>query len=67
MKKRTLAILLCLALAAGMLAGCGSTAAPAADSPAASTADSSAAKEYGVLKVGMMPFGVCVPAQYAYE
>ncbi len=24
-------------------------------------------KNYGVLKVGIMPFGVCVPAQYAYD
>lgn len=30
-------------------------------------ANAEGAKNYGVLKVGIMPFGVCVPAQYAYD
>lgn len=69
MKKRFLAILLCLVMAASLMTGCGSTSSGSSEKPAdnSSQTTTEAPKEYEVLKVGMMPFGINVPAQYALD
>ena len=66
MKKRVLAMMLCVAMTAALLAGCGGSGSSGSSS-ASSASSGEAAKTYGVLKVGMMPFGGNVPAQYAYD
>ena len=70
MKKKSLAILLCLVMAVSLMTGCGgSKTSGSSEKPADSSTEASAEtpKEYGVLRVGMMPFGINVPAQYALD
>lgn len=62
MRKKLIAVVLCLALMTTVLVGCGGS-----QSSAATTDAAEAETEYDVLKVGMMPFSVCVPAQRAYD
>ncbi len=70
MKKKFLAALLALVMVISM-AGCGNSgSAPSSTpdpNPSTTPADAGAKKEYGVLKIGMMPFGINVPAQRAMD
>ena len=61
MKKKFLAILLSLAMVLSLAACGGNKASDGGDG------DSNGEKTYDVLKIGMMPFGIGVPAQYAME
>ena len=63
MKKKVLAILFCLVMVFSMV-GCGGANSNNAD---ASPTGDGTAKEYDVLKIGMMPFGIGAPAQYAMD
>lgn len=65
MKKKFLAILLCLAMVLSLAACGGSGSKSASSGDTAATEET--AKEYDVLKIGMMPFGIGVPAQYAMD
>lgn len=63
MKKKFLAILLSLVMVVSLV-GCGGSG---SSSGSASSSGDNAVKEYDVLKIGMMPFGIGVPAQYAMD
>ena len=58
MKKRILALLLCVALMTTLLVGCGNASKEPSSEPQ---------EKYDTLKIGMMPFGIGVPAQYAMD
>jgi len=67
MKKRFLAILLCLVMAASLLTACGGSGDSSQPEDGGSAPEGETPKTYETLKVGMMPFGINVPAQYALD